>query len=95
MGMPVITSSTTTRSQAITDIIQSVALEETALSHILNAEGEKIQRVVAMENATAEILLETNKSVEAMVNSISNLEMILKDKIDLFKECSCDCKKLK
>ena len=95
MGMPVITSSTTTRSQAITDIIQSVALEETALSHILNAEGEKIQRVVAMENATAEILLETNKSVEAMVNSISNLEMILKDKIDLFKDCSCDCKKLK
>ena len=95
MGMPVITSSTTTRSQAITDIIQSVALEETALSHILNAEGEKIQKVVAMENATAEILLETNKSVEAMVNSISNLEMILKDKIDLFKDCSCDCKKLK
>ena len=95
MGMPVITSSTTTRSQAITDIIQSVALEETALSHILNAEGEKIQKVVAMEDATAEILLETNKSVEAMVNSISNLEMILKDKIDLFKDCSCDCKKLK
>ena len=95
MGMPVITSSTTTRSQTITDIIQSVALEETALSHILNAEGEKIQRVVAMENATTEILLETNKSVEAMVNSISNLEMILKDKIDLFKDCSCDCKKLK
>ena len=48
-----------------------------------------------MEDVTAEILLETNKSVEAMVNSISNLEMILKDKIDLFKECSCDCKKLK
>lgn len=47
-----------------------------------------------MENATAEVLLETNKSVENMVNSISNLEMILKDKIDLFKECSCNCKKL-
>ena len=44
MGMPVITASTTTRNQAVTDIIQSVALEETALSHILNAEGEKIHR---------------------------------------------------
>lgn len=42
MGMPVITASATTRDQAITDLIQSVALEETALSHILNAEGEKI-----------------------------------------------------
>ena len=40
MGMPVISSSNITRSQAITDIIQSVALEEAALSHILNAEGE-------------------------------------------------------
>lgn len=40
MGMPVITASATTRDQAITDLIQSVALEETALSHILNAEGE-------------------------------------------------------
>ena len=37
MGMPVITPSTTTRTQAITDIIESVALQETALSHILNA----------------------------------------------------------
>lgn len=95
MGMPVITSSTTTRSQTITDIIQSVALEETALSHILNAEGEKIQKVVAMEDVTPEVLLATNKSVESMVNAVSKLEMILKDKIDLFKECSCDCKKLK
>ena len=48
MGVPVITPSTTTREQAITDIIESVALEETALSHILNAEGEKIQKMVAM-----------------------------------------------
>lgn len=48
MGMPVITPSTTTRTQAITDIIESVALQETALSHILNAEGEKIQKMVAL-----------------------------------------------
>ena len=38
--------------QAITDLIESVALQEAALSHILNAEGEKIQAVVAMEGVT-------------------------------------------
>ena len=38
MGMPIITASTTTREQAITDLIQSVALQKTALSHILNAD---------------------------------------------------------
>ena len=71
MGMPVITPSTTTREQAITDIIESVALEETALSHILNAEGEKIQKMVAMPDITPEMLLATNKSVESMVNAVS------------------------
>ena len=59
MGMPVIKPSTTTRDQAITDIIESVALEETALSHILNAEGEKIQKMVAMQEVTPDVLLAT------------------------------------
>ncbi len=89
MGMPVISSSNITRSQAITDIIQSVALEEAALSHILNAEGEKIQKMVAMADATPEILLQTNKSVESMVDSVAQLETVLKQKLDLFGGCNC------
>ena len=82
--MPVITPSTTTRVQAVTDIIQSVALEETALSHILNAEGEKIQKMVAMADVTPEQLLATNKSVESMVNAVARLEMILQSKLSAF-----------
>ena len=46
MGMPVISPSQTTRCQAITDIIESVALEQAAISHILNAEGEKLHESV-------------------------------------------------
>lgn len=53
MGTPVITPGTATRIQAITDIIESIALQETALSHILNAEGEKMQAVIAMEDISA------------------------------------------
>ncbi|MEG2051735.1 MAG: thioester domain-containing protein [Oscillospiraceae bacterium] len=45
MSMPIIKPSKTIRYQSITDIIESVALEQTALSHILNAEGEKIQKI--------------------------------------------------
>ena len=84
MGMPVITPSTTSRTQAITDIIESVALQETALSHILNAEGEKIQKMVALEDVLA-----TNKSVESMVNAVSRLEMILHSKLSVFDGCLC------
>ena len=90
MGMPVITASTTTRDQAITDLIQSVALEETALSHILNAEGEKVQKILSFDQLAPETILLTNRSVESMVNTVSNLELILADKIALFKECMCD-----
>lgn len=90
MGMPVITPSTTTRAQAITDIIASVALEEAALSHILNAEGEKIQKMVALTDVTPEALLATNKSVEAMVNAVSRLEMILQTKLSTFEGCLCE-----
>mgnify|MGYP007103836373 CR=1 FL=1 len=90
MGMPVITPSSTTRSQAVTDIIESVALQETALSHILNAEGEKIQKMVALPDVTPEVLLATNKSVESMVNAVSRLEMILHSKLSTFGGCLCE-----
>lgn len=89
MSMPVITASTTTREQAITDLIQSVALEETALSHILNAEGEKIQKMVAFPDVTPEQLLAANKSVESMVSAVSRLEMILQSKLNTFGDCLC------
>lgn len=85
MSMPVITSSDTTRAQATTDVIESVALQQTALSHILNAEGEKIQAVLAMGNVCVDDLLLVNKSVESMVNSITKLEIMLQSKLELFK----------
>ena len=70
-------------------MLTSIALEQAALSHILNAEGEKVQRILAFEQVTAETVLQTNRSVESMVNSISGLEMILSDKIALFQDCIC------
>ena len=88
MGMPVIVPGTSTRCQAITDVVTSVALEQTALSHILNAEGEKIQKIVAA-STTAEEMLAVNKSVMKMVGAITKLEMVLQGKLELFEDCLC------
>ncbi len=91
MGMPVITPSETTRCQAITDIIESVALQETALSHILNAEGEKLQKAVRLESVGPTQLLQFNQSVEQTIRTIAQLEMVLQAKLQLFSECLCVC----
>lgn len=86
MSMPIIVPSDVTREEAINDIIESVALEQTALSHILNAEGEKLQAIIATEGVTTETLLETNKSVKCMVDAITRLEMVLQTKLNLFED---------
>lgn len=88
MGMPEIKPGTVTRCQAISDIIESVALEQAAIAHILNAEGEKIQKVVAAASDISQ-MLEVNKSVKSLVKTISNLEIILQAKLDLFSDCLC------
>lgn len=64
-------------------------MQQAALAHILNAEGEKLQRVLAYETIAAETILQTNKSVESMVDSVAQLETVLKQKLDLLGGCSC------
>lgn len=64
------------------DIIESVALIETALSHILNAEGEKLQKVLATSDDVCEILT-TNKSIRETISGITHLEHVLYDKLYL------------
>lgn len=84
MSMPIIDSSTIEREQSVTDMIESIALEQTALSHILNAEGEKLQAIISMPDHTAASLLAVNKSVQRMVDAITKLEMHLHTKLSLF-----------
>lgn len=84
----------TPRCQAFVDVIQSIALQETALARILNAEGEKIQVFVGMEGITAEELLELNENARSLVGSVTRLEAVLQDKLKLvscgLEECSLD-----
>ncbi|MEG0872937.1 MAG: hypothetical protein RSE00_00795 [Clostridia bacterium] len=84
MSMPVIIPGTKTRIQAVSDAMISVALEETGLAHILNAEGEKIQAVLALPNVTPDQLLAVNSSVQNLILAINRLEVLLVSKLDNF-----------
>lgn len=65
--------------QAITDVIESVALEEAGIYGILDAEGAKIQKAVALD-LSQEDLLAVNDSVRSMVETLSALEVVLVEK---------------
>ena len=57
-----------TREEALTMIIASIVMEELALSHILNAEGEKLQYILGtLPCARPQDVLAVNKSVTALV----------------------------
>lgn len=90
MSMPVIKPGTITRKDAIGEIIESIAMEESSLSHILNAESEKIMAVVENPNTTAEQLLAINRSVKNTISAITNLESRLQAKLDLFQPIICE-----
>ncbi|MFI3231088.1 MAG: SdrD B-like domain-containing protein [bacterium] len=76
--------------QAITDLVESVALEQTAISHIINAEGEKIQKALELE-VTNEELLEVNDSVSRMLKSLTRLELALQTKLSMVPIKGIEC----
>lgn len=76
-----------TRDDAINQILTSIAIEELGLSHIINAEGEKLQYVLGTipgitgPAATIEDLLETNESIRNTLESASYNQLLLKAKM--------------
>ena len=48
-----------------------------------------MQKILAFEDISAEEILQANKSIESMIDSIAMLESTLKEKIDLFAGCIC------
>ena len=76
-----------TRDQAFNAILTSIAMEETALSHIINAEGEKIQSAIQHMDckcrADLNMLLKFNESAANMIDTVSDLQIILKNKLRL------------
>lgn len=78
-----------TRDDAVNMLLSSIAMEELALAHILNAEGEKIQYVLGTSTAaaapgndmTVEDLLATNNSVEQTLNETNNQQIMLHAKM--------------
>ena len=82
MGMPEIPDGKNrpTFHETIIDLLESIALEEMAISHLLNAQGEKMQELIKFYSANCICYnqLESGfKSSQAMITSLIMKEWLL------------------
>ena len=66
-----------TLEQAVVDLVESIALQENALSHI-----RKMDAAMKLDGLDLCKLLEVNDSATNMVHAVANLELVLKDKLE-------------
>ncbi len=87
MSQPTFPSTSITREESVNQIISSIAMEELGLSHIINAEGEKLQYVLGTlpgmpsPPATVADVLAANDSVKSTLDAISQNELLYKAKL--------------
>ena len=82
------------RENAVNQILSSIAMEELGLSHILNAEGEKLQYILGTlpglsgPAATVKDVLTTTESVRSMLKTAVQNQLFLKSKMQGALEAS-------
>lgn len=87
MGMPHIPQKC--REEAINDLLESIALEEAAIAHIMNAEGEKIQKVLdcTFPHPTSfQQILELQNSVTELFEKLIQKQNTLVSKMKIIKK---------
>lgn len=95
MSMPTIPDSfgDLTQEQSCNMMMASIAMSELALSHIINAEAEKIQYILGTlpdkpcECPTTEEILQVNHSVSNVLDKVMNNLLLLKGTLSMALEC--------
>lgn len=80
---------TLSKDDVITLLLSSIAMEELGLSHIINAEGEKLQFILGTLDPTVPVPLATisdiinmNTSVQSTIRAIIQKEILLQSKLE-------------
>lgn len=64
-------------------VVESIALEELALAHLINAEAEKVQKITDPKTcATSMEMVKVNESVSKTLINIIKLQMLLQFKLE-------------
>ena len=71
--------------QAISDVIESLAVEGTALSSILNSEGEFVSKTAHISNNIDDYIA-VNESVNSIIKNVFRLQMLMQFELDNTEE---------
>lgn len=73
-------------------LLSSIALQETALSNLINAESEKLQSIVNEKECCYSIkeLIALNVSIEKVMNEVSTIESLLVTKLKYINQIEVD-----
>lgn len=74
------------RRQAITDVIESIAMEEKAVSRILDAEAKKICEAINACRPEIQDFLSIDQSACDCIKSLIKLQMLLQFKLEEIKD---------
>jgi hypothetical protein len=70
------------RRQAVTDVIESIALEEKGIASILKMEAKKIQKVIDYPEPVVSDIILVNESVCRCLKNIIKLQILLEFKLE-------------
>ena len=74
------------RRQAVTDVIESIAMEEKGIASILKVEAKKVQKAVDCPEPSVSDILCINDSVCRCLKNIIKLQMLLEFKLEEVQE---------
>jgi hypothetical protein len=81
MSAPVLTI--TDQELAFTALLESIALEEVALAHFINAEAEKVQEIAGIMNGdNSDTVIDLQRSVVAAMQTAIKMQMLLQFKLE-------------
>lgn len=80
VGNPVIP--VVTQEQALTDLLESIALEEAALAHLINAEAEKVQNLAAVTGTDPQTAIDIQEAVRGVLTTAIKMQLLLQFKLE-------------
>ena len=80
------TNDQVSRRQAVTDVIESIAMEEKSIASILKAEARKVQKVLDCPEPVVSDIICINDSVCHCLKNIIKLQILLEFKLEEVQE---------